>query len=113
MTLAVESMADVDSLSQSRRRGRDEEQDTSHEGHDQHDSGEPTHSRSDSVKKRKRTRKGDSEKKFDCKHEGCGKSYSRAEHLYRHQLNRKLLFFPILNILFDYCFFFLDFLFEL
>jgi hypothetical protein len=22
-------------------------------------------------------------------HEGCGKSYSRAEHLYRHQLNRK------------------------
>ncbi|KKZ60366.1 hypothetical protein EMCG_04881 [[Emmonsia] crescens] len=87
MTLAVESMADVDSLSQGRRRGRDEEQDTSHEGHDQHDSSEPTHSRSDSVKKRKRTRKGDSEKKFDCKHEGCGKSYSRAEHLYRHQLN--------------------------
>ena len=22
-------------------------------------------------------------------HEGCGKSYSRAEHLSRHQLNRK------------------------
>ncbi|OJD18794.1 hypothetical protein AJ78_01201 [Emergomyces pasteurianus Ep9510] len=80
-------MADVDSLSPNRRRSRDEERDTSHEGHDQHDSGEPMHSRSNSVKKRKRTRKGDSEKKFECKHEGCGKSYSRAEHLYRHQLN--------------------------
>ncbi|EEP77576.1 conserved hypothetical protein [Uncinocarpus reesii 1704] len=41
----------------------------------------------ESPKKRKRSRKGDSDKKFDCKHEGCGKSYSRAEHLYRHQLN--------------------------
>lgn len=41
-----------------------------------------------SLKKR-RIRKG-LEKKFECPHEGCGKSYSRAEHLYRHQLNRKL-----------------------
>ncbi|QSS64194.1 C2H2 finger domain-containing protein [Histoplasma capsulatum] len=80
-------MADVDSLAQNRRRGRDEGRDASHAGHDQHDSGEPSHSQSDSIKKRKRTRKGDSEKKFECKHEGCGKSYSRAEHLYRHQLN--------------------------
>lgn len=39
-----------------------------------------------STKKRKRTIPTD--KKFECKHEGCGKSYSRAEHLYRHQLNR-------------------------
>ncbi|KAF4541484.1 Pfs domain protein [Lasiodiplodia theobromae] len=38
-----------------------------------------------SLKKR-RIRKG-LEKKFECPHEGCGKSYSRAEHLYRHQLN--------------------------
>ncbi|OAX77088.1 hypothetical protein ACJ72_08617, partial [Emergomyces africanus] len=89
MTLAVEPMADVDSLSPNRRRGRDEERETStsHEGHDQHDSGEPMHPQSDTAKKRKRPRKGDSEKKFECKHEGCGKSYSRAEHLYRHQLN--------------------------
>jgi hypothetical protein len=29
-----------------------------------------------------------SSKKFKCIHEGCGKSYSRAEHLYRHQLCR-------------------------
>jgi hypothetical protein len=40
-------------------------------------------------KKRRRVVKPNSEKKFECKHEGCGKSYSRAEHLYRHQLNRK------------------------
>lgn len=40
-------------------------------------------------KKRRRVVKPNAEKKFECKHEGCGKSYSRAEHLYRHQLNRK------------------------
>lgn len=40
-----------------------------------------------SSRKRRRSRKG-LDKKFDCPHEGCGKSYSRAEHLYRHQLNR-------------------------
>ncbi|KAI9839281.1 MAG: hypothetical protein M1819_003276 [Sarea resinae] len=37
-------------------------------------------------KKKRRSRK-DLDKKFECPHEGCGKSYSRAEHLYRHQLN--------------------------
>lgn len=39
-------------------------------------------------RKRKRSRKG-LEKNFPCTHQGCNKSYSRAEHLYRHQLNRK------------------------
>ena len=39
-------------------------------------------------RKRRRSRKG-LDKKFECPHPGCGKSYSRAEHLYRHQLNRK------------------------
>ncbi|KAL6233282.1 hypothetical protein BDW75DRAFT_193772 [Aspergillus navahoensis] len=38
-------------------------------------------------RKRKRTRKVQVDRKFDCSYEGCGKSYSRAEHLYRHQLN--------------------------
>ncbi|KAI0817330.1 fungal-specific transcription factor domain-containing protein [Xylaria sp. FL0064] len=38
------------------------------------------------VKKRRRSRKG-LDKKFECPTEGCGKSYSRAEHLHRHQLN--------------------------
>jgi hypothetical protein len=41
-------------------------------------------------KKRRRVVKPNPDKKFECKHEGCGKSYSRAEHLYRHQLNREL-----------------------
>ena len=41
-------------------------------------------------RKRRRSRKG-LDKKFECPHEGCGKSYSRAEHLYRHQLNRESL----------------------
>ncbi|CAK96607.1 uncharacterized protein An07g01620 [Aspergillus niger] len=38
-------------------------------------------------RKRKRTRKVQTDRKFECTFEGCGKSYSRAEHLYRHQLN--------------------------
>ncbi|KAG9258858.1 fungal-specific transcription factor domain-containing protein [Emericellopsis atlantica] len=38
------------------------------------------------ARKRRRSRKGLS-KRFECPTEGCGKSYSRAEHLYRHQLN--------------------------
>ena len=45
-------------------------------------------------RKRKRSRKG-LDKNFPCPHHGCGKSYSRAEHLYRHQLNRKFNFTPI------------------
>lgn len=32
-------------------------------------------------RKRRRSRKG-LDKKFECPHEGCGKSYSRAEHLF-------------------------------
>ncbi|KAI0482534.1 fungal-specific transcription factor domain-containing protein [Xylariaceae sp. FL0804] len=40
------------------------------------------------VRKRRRSRKG-LDKKFECPTEGCGKSYSRAEHLYRHQLNHE------------------------
>ena len=39
-------------------------------------------------RKRRRSRKG-LDKKFACPQDGCGKSYSRAEHLYRHQLNRE------------------------
>jgi hypothetical protein len=51
------------------------------EGVDGHSSGTDGPSR-----KRRRSRKG-LDKKFECPQEGCGKSYSRAEHLYRHQLN--------------------------
>ncbi|KAK3390524.1 fungal-specific transcription factor domain-containing protein [Podospora didyma] len=38
------------------------------------------------ARKRRRSRKG-LDKKFECPEKNCGKSYSRAEHLYRHQLN--------------------------
>jgi hypothetical protein len=65
-----------------RRRDR-EEADGDNNSNDQ-DGGEAN----GSSRKRRRSRKG-LDKKFECPHEGCGKSYSRAEHLYRHQLNRK------------------------
>ncbi|KAJ4515595.1 hypothetical protein HRR83_004711 [Exophiala dermatitidis] len=38
-------------------------------------------------KKKRKVVKPNPDKKFECRHPGCGKSYSRAEHLYRHQLN--------------------------
>ncbi|KAI5205012.1 hypothetical protein E4T39_03280 [Aureobasidium subglaciale] len=37
--------------------------------------------------KRKRTTSKPRDKRYECPQEGCDKSYSRAEHLYRHQLN--------------------------
>lgn len=45
-------------------------------------------------RKRRRSRKG-LDKKFECPQPGCGRTYSRAEHLYRHQLNRRAT--PFLN----------------
>jgi hypothetical protein len=63
-----------------RRRDRDDDGDTPEGDGDGHGS----------SRKRRRSRKG-LDKKFECPHEGCGKSYSRAEHLYRHQLNREWL----------------------
>ncbi|KAK1729167.1 fungal-specific transcription factor domain-containing protein [Colletotrichum acutatum] len=55
---------------------------------DDGDEGKAGSSNSDGgpARKRRRSRKG-LDKKFECPQEGCGKSYSRAEHLYRHQLN--------------------------
>ena len=50
--------------------------------------GQASNQGSGTHRKRKRSRKG-LDKKYHCSHEGCAKSYSRAEHLYRHQLNRK------------------------
>ena len=63
-----------------RRRDRDDDLDANGENGDGGDA-------TGSSRKRRRSRKG-LDKKFECPHEGCGKSYSRAEHLYRHQLNR-------------------------
>lgn len=62
------------------RENEDDDDDMDHAGHDGSGAG--------SSKKRRRSRKG-LDKKFECPQEGCGKSYSRAEHLYRHQLNRE------------------------
>ena len=42
----------------------------------------------DSKPKKKRRVVKISDKKYECPHPECGKAYSRAEHLYRHQLNR-------------------------
>lgn len=71
-----------------RRRSRDHDEG---DGRDQADgsSGDGEGEGDGPSRKRRRSRKG-LDKKFDCPHEKCGKSYSRAEHLYRHQLNRKL-----------------------
>ncbi|CAN8102140.1 unnamed protein product [Discula destructiva] len=63
---------------------------SSHAEHDQEGDDDRLDSSSNGEegpnRKRRRSRKG-LDKKFECPHEGCGKSYSRAEHLYRHQLN--------------------------
>ena len=74
-------------------RGRKQERDYSPAGKaEEAQSGDEQKSATGKEKggrKRKRSRKG-LDKKYLCPHEGCGKSYSRAEHLYRHQLNREL-----------------------
>lgn len=48
------------------------------------------------ARKRRRSRKG-LDKKFECPQDGCGKSYSRAEHLYVQ--TRKLGGLPLLTSL--------------
>ncbi len=40
---------------------------------------------------RRRSSRADPRRRFECTHPGCGRDYSRAEHLYRHQLNRESL----------------------
>lgn len=50
------------------------------------DDGDDNHDNSSNAedgpsRKRRRSRKG-LDKKFECPHDGCGKSYSRAEHLF-------------------------------
>ena len=74
-------------------RGRRQERDRSTTAKEEEESGDEKEggtgaSGNGKPRKRKRSRKG-LDKNFPCPHLGCGKSYSRAEHLYRHQLNRK------------------------
>lgn len=53
----------------------------------------------DTQPRKKRRVIQSSDKKYICPHPECGKRYSRAEHLYRHQLNRTSL-----NLLESRCF---------
>ncbi|KAL3471849.1 fungal-specific transcription factor domain-containing protein [Aspergillus californicus] len=76
MTFAVTTMASLDQATHIHR----PDTDLGSESPENHEGNEP-------PRKRKRTRKVQLERKFDCSYDGCGKSYSRAEHLYRHQLN--------------------------
>ncbi|KAI1143175.1 fungal-specific transcription factor domain-containing protein [Hypoxylon sp. FL0543] len=73
-----------------RRRSRSPDKDIDGNESDQAGDGDTKNGNSSNsdgpVRKRRRSRKG-LDKKFECPTEGCGKSYSRAEHLYRHQLN--------------------------
>jgi hypothetical protein len=80
-TLQRRSNGESDDKNRGRRRSRiapknKEEGESSHgEALDMHSSGEE-----EPTRKRRRSRKG-LDKKFECPSEGCGKSYSRAEHL--------------------------------
>lgn len=42
----------------------------------------------DEEDSKRRHAKLESKRRFECTFPGCGRHYSRAEHLYRHQLNR-------------------------
>lgn len=76
---------DMTSPASDENRGRRRTRDDEHED-DQDNQADDGDAPPGSSRKRRRSRKG-LDKKFECPHEGCGKSYSRAEHLYRHQLN--------------------------
>lgn len=82
------SMAEIEKHAlRSRKRRRDDtfEEDPSNGNH--------AAMRYDEMPTTNTPRKGrsgnEANKRFECRHEGCGKSYSRAEHLHRHQLNRE------------------------
>ncbi|OAA68412.1 c2h2 finger domain containing protein [Niveomyces insectorum RCEF 264] len=69
------------------RSSREKDSNSNSDGDGDGDANGDNSSNSDGpARKRRRSRKG-LDKKFECPHIGCGKSYSRAEHLHRHQLN--------------------------
>ena len=65
-----------------RPRSRDDDKDSHGDANDEMgDDGKDGSSNEDGpARKRRRSRKG-LDKKFECPYDGCGKSYSRAEHL--------------------------------
>jgi uncharacterized Zn-finger protein len=88
--LSDNSIHDAESV-RGRRQDRESPEDERVDDESGDDVDEPTSKLGNGQhRKRKRSRKG-LDKKYHCPHEGCGKSYSRAEHLYRHQLNRQYL----------------------
>jgi len=76
-------MAEPEVTGQGQQFGEDGDRSDNNDQQDQ----QAEHSGEGPPKKRRRTAKPNADKKFECQHPGCGKSYSRAEHLYRHQLN--------------------------
>lgn len=92
------SLSDVSQVDNEESRGRRQERARSTTAKAEDDTGDERTNGGNGgsggkQRKRKRSRKG-LEKNFPCPHQGCGKSYSRAEHLYRHQLNREFLLKP-------------------
>lgn len=76
---AVDTGAPLDSRPASRKENDEVEMDDA-----EHEVDDVSERRS---KKKRRVVKT-MDKKYECPQPDCGKSYSRAEHLYRHQLNR-------------------------
>lgn len=71
----------------------DEEARLKHEEDEQDIDEDHEHEQANGGKPRRKRRRAEfqtSDKKYECPDPGCGKKYSRAEHLYRHQLNRML-----------------------
>ncbi|KAK4554532.1 hypothetical protein LTR86_008386 [Recurvomyces mirabilis] len=63
------------------------DEDGSREGEEDQDAAFEVDDLADAKPKKRRKVIKNSDKKYQCPHSDCGKSYSRAEHLYRHQLN--------------------------
>lgn len=82
-TATIVTEGNMEEVTRGRTTSRDEHNDEGDTAGGSGDAG--GESRAD---KRRRSRKG-LDKKFTCPTENCGKQYSRAEHLYRHQLNRE------------------------
>ncbi|MCJ1398773.1 hypothetical protein MMC11_001974 [Xylographa trunciseda] len=85
------SVSDVSIQDSESVRGRRQDRDSTDDGKAEDNSGDDVEDTGPKPsngqhRKRKRSRKG-LDKKYHCPQGGCGKSYSRAEHLYRHQLN--------------------------
>lgn len=83
-------MASVDNVRATLADPRDDESEPRHDEPDAEHEPDPEHE--DGVEGTRRRKKRrviqNSDRKYCCTHDGCVKKYSRAEHLYRHQLNR-------------------------